>query len=465
MEAERGSTTDLDEELIGLLLNKPDLYFDIAERFRAEYLDSGDMRSFYRAISAVHSQGSEFSWALVEEHLPNPPSGQIPALWIPSIAAAAPSNGSVEERADAIRKRYLRKQARNRVLPDVTKIATDGEMDADDIPLALLKAVEDAFAEDNTESTRGAIEMAGRARKRREEARSNTGGFLTGFDPFDVMLGPFLPAQVTVIGGAPSMGKSALAQEIAWNAATSGVPTLLHTNEMSGEEAWDRMVCQMARVSGERLIRGTLSESEEERAAKAEYELQGCPIFLDDSEKPKLGKLRLTVQRMKRKHGIRLVVIDHLQFVDTDKPVEKEYLKLVQVTSGFKAMAKKLQVHVILVSHLSREGTALDVRNASDIRRPKMTDLHGSSTIEKDADNILFVHRPIYYLERNPQENRSDWAADVVRWRGKAELLKVKKRGGKGFGIKEIEYIDECTLFVEEGELPMDNGMEELPLY
>lgn len=449
---------NLEEDLIGLLLaGEGERYFDIAERLRPEHFAGGMTRAAFAAIEAVHRSGSSFSLSLVEDRMPaRGPEGATVSAYLMRLAAEAPYGVHTEDLADVLIDRWCR-ETLAKTIQTLPKMIADQSIPGESLVEEVVGKIAGAFADQRPDEIYSAEELAEEfladLSKPVTPETEAAGAFLTGFRPVDDLLGPFEPGGVTVIAGATSMGKSALAQQIAWSAAEAGVPILFHTNEMTARQAFERCACQIARVSSEHIKRRTLDREGMDRLTDATARIREMPISFDGKEKPTVASLKLRTQRMMRRKGVRALVIDHLQFVSASRKGMNEFEVLSDNTSAIKAMAKQLGVHVFLVSHLNRAGQALDVKTSADIRRPRLTDLHGSSSIEKDADNVLFVHRPVYYLDRaspdSSAKHHQQWEMDRLRWVGKAELIKAKRRGGSGFAIEEVQFVEACTLFVD----------------
>jgi replicative DNA helicase len=448
---------NLEEDILGLLLAVPDRYFEVAERLRPEHFKIAHCRAVFSAIVDIHRGGASLTLSLVEDRMPETADGITASVYLARLKIEAPAGVSVDELADALVDRWSREQGAV-AAQVVAKIPADMTIYGEDIPDRMITAIVDAFQEQRPEAIYSADEL-GRtfldtlAAPEEETPRDQ---FVTGFGPFDDLMGPFEAGGVTVIAGATSMGKSALAQQLAWTLAMGGIPVLFHSNEMTVRQAFERCVMQVAHVDGNRIKRRTWSAEEGDRLAEAVERLRAMPLHFDGKEKPRVAQLKVRAQRMIVQQRVRALFIDHLQFIEAPagkRGQVKEFERLAEATSDIKAMSKALGLHVFLVSHVNRAYGEDQIKTAADIRRPRLADLHGSSTIEKDADNVIFVHRPIYHLERNePPENAKHletWRSDCDRWRGRVELIKAKKRGGSGFGIREIGYVAEQTRFVD----------------
>lgn len=447
---------NLEEDILALLLAVPDRYFSVAETLRPEHFKIPLCRAVFTGIMSVHQDGSSFSLSLVEDRVGDFPDTTI-SVYLQRLRIEAPPGVHIDELTERLTDRWYRERG-TLAAQAIAKFPNDQTILGEDVPDRMIGAIVDAFQEQRPEAIYSSEEL-GRTfldLLTTDTPDSTAAGFNTGFYPFDDLMGPFEPGGVTVIAGATSMGKSALAQQLAWTLASHRIPVLFHTNEMTARQAFERCVMQAAKVDGNRIKKRTWTAEEGDRLAEAVNLLRGLPLHFDGKEKPRVAQLKVRAQRMIVQQRVEAMFIDHLQFIEGaagKRGQVKEFEKLAEATSDIKAMAKALGIHVFLVSHLNRDSQNIDVRSAADIRRPRLSDLHGSSTIEKDADNVCFVHRPVYYLERNePDEkakHRELWASDRDRWIGRAEIIKAKKRGGTGFGIREVAYIDNQTRFVD----------------
>lgn len=446
---------NLEEDILGLLLAVPDRFYEVAESLRPEHFKIPRCRAVFAAIAEVHRDGVSFTLSLVENRIKEPPGDITVSVYLDRLKIEAPVGVRIEELADDLIDGWYRDRGAE-VAQAIAKIPPDRSVLGEDVPDRMMTVLAEAFQEQRPEAIHSAEELG------RDfldaisaiELDGPTDTFNTGFAPFDDLMGPFEPGAVTVIAGATSMGKSALAQQLAWTLASQRIPTLFHTNEMTAKQAFERCVMQIARVDGNRIKRRTWSAEEGDRLAEAVNQIRGYALHFDGKEKPRVSQLKVRAQRMIVQQRVRAMFVDHLQFVSGErKTYAKDFERIADVTGDLKAMAKALGLHVFLVSHVNRGYDGEQIKTAADIRRPRLSDLHGSSTIEKDADNVLFVHRPIYHLERNePGENAKHlevWRTDCDRWRGRAELIKAKKRGGSGYGIREIGYVAEQTRFVD----------------
>ena len=295
-------------------------------------------------------------------------------------------------------------------------------------------------------------------------------GLSTGLRDLDKKTGGLHPSDLMILAGRPGMGKTALATKIAFGAARAlmaeaqkegadGVAkgsVAIFSLEMSSEQLATRLLAEEARVSGDRIRRGEIGQREFDKFVQVSRELQSLPLHIDDTPAITMSALRTRCRRLKRTKGLSLVVVDYLQLMRPSvgtKP-ESRVLEISQITQGLKAIAKELAVPVLALSQLSRA-----VESRED-KRPQLSDLRESGTIEQDADMVLFVYRDEYYLQqRAPKQMAFDsedkfqgaldkWQRDMEQVHNKAEVLIEKQRHGPT-GRIELLFEGEFTRFAD----------------
>jgi replicative DNA helicase len=280
-------------------------------------------------------------------------------------------------------------------------------------------------------------------------------GLQTGLADLDRKLGGLQPADLIIIGGRPSMGKTALAQCIARNTARGeGSKIAFFSLEMPADALTVRFLSMETGVSAQDQRTGNLELGAMDSLVEANAGFQHLPIFIDDMPGLTVSQMTARARRMQRRQGLDLVIIDHLGHIGAD-PSMKGW-SLYQMTTAFtkalRAMAKQLKVPVILLCQLSR------ANEKRDDRRPQLSDLRDSGSIEQDADVIFFVHREEYYHERampklRAGEDKMDFSKRLMKWnetladiKGKAEIIIAKQRQGP-IGIVEVAFNGEKTSF------------------
>ena len=294
-----------------------------------------------------------------------------------------------------------------------------------------------------------ALALAVEAAAKAKAHGGGVSGLPSGLRDVDARLGGLHGSDLLILAGRPGMGKTALATKIAFGAAQAlarDVPpgevakgaVAIFSLEMSAEQLANRLLAESSRISGDRIRRGEISQQEFDKFYAASRELGLLPIMIDDTPAITLSALRTRCRRIKRTRGLELVVVDYLQLMRPaagTKP-DNRVLEISMITQGLKAIAKELSVPVIALSQLSR---AVEQR---EDKRPQLSDLRESGSIEQDADVVMFVYRDDYYLkQREPKEAAFDagdkyqaamdrWKTDMERAHNKADLIIAKQRHG-----------------------------------
>jgi replicative DNA helicase len=277
------------------------------------------------------------------------------------------------------------------------------------------------------------------------ESKSDVSGLATAFDDLDRMLGGLHGSDLLIIAGRPSMGKTALATNIAFNIAkarlvhdrapaddkplnTGGVVAFFSL-EMSAEQLATRLLSDAAGIESDRIRRGKIHKNEYERLADEAANLQALPLHIDETGAISIAQLQARARRLQRTIGLDCIIIDYLQLVtSSSRKSDGRVQEVSEITQGLKALAKDLKVPVVALSQLSRQ-----VENRDD-KRPQLSDLRESGSIEQDADVVLFVYRESYYLERTePREGTEEhfaWQRQMDEVRNQAEVIIGKQRHG-----------------------------------
>jgi replicative DNA helicase len=294
-----------------------------------------------------------------------------------------------------------------------------------------------------------AIESAERAFQR----SGSVSGLSTGLRDLDAKTGGLHPSDLVILAGRPGMGKTALATKVAFGAARALLEesrkegggnahlkgsVAVFSLEMSSEQLASRLLAEEARISGDRIRRGDIGPKDFDRFVAVSRDLASLPLEIDDTPAITLSALRTRCRRLKRSKGLGLIVVDYLQLMRPaagTRP-ESRVLEISMITQGLKALAKELAVPVIALSQLSRA-----VESRED-KRPQLSDLRESGSIEQDADMVMFIYRDEYYLaQRAPkqlgfesedkfQTALDKWQQDMERVHNKAELYVAKQRHG-----------------------------------
>jgi replicative DNA helicase len=256
----------------------------------------------------------------------------------------------------------------------------------------------------------------------------NITGISTGFTDIDNLTSGLQPSDLIIIAGRPSMGKTALALNIVYNAAIeNNVGTALFSLEMSSMQLGIRLLGLDGMIDASRLRKGALQDDEWTRLIESTDRLSKLPIFIDDSSGLSALEMKAKARRLKKKHDISLVVIDYLQLMQSKRSVESRQQEISDISRSLKALAKDLNIPVVALSQLNRQ---VETRPS---KKPMLADLRESGAIEQDADLIVFIYRDEHY---NPTEENKD----------KAEIIIGKHRNGP-VGMVNLLFRKQYTKF------------------
>ena len=302
-----------------------------------------------------------------------------------------------------------------------------------------------------------AIDMAARAYQR----EGKLSGLATGLKDLDGKMGGLQSSDLIIVAGRPGMGKTALATNIAYNVArawrgevradghidtVNGGIAGFFSLEMSAEQLATRIIAEQSGIPSSTIRRGGISERDFEKIKDVAIELQHLPFFIDETGGLTVAQLAARARRLKRQKGLDLVVIDYIQLLQgsTRRAMEGRVQEVTEITTSLKALAKELNVPILALSQLSRQ-----VENRDD-KRPQLSDLRESGSIEQDADVVLFVFREEYYLTNKEPRPGTDeytkWQVEMASVHGKAEIIIGKQRHGPT-GTVNVQFDATVTRF------------------
>ncbi|UNF43351.1 replicative DNA helicase [Bartonella krasnovii] len=297
-----------------------------------------------------------------------------------------------------------------------------------------------------------AINMASAAKKR----SSQLSGIATHIKTLDEKMGGLQPSDLIILAGRPGMGKTSLATNIAFNIANAckrhdnqaseGGIVGFFSLEMSTEQLATRIISEQTKVSSSDIRRGNLSDDQFINIVHMTHSLQTIPLYIDQTGAVSLAQLAARARRLKRQHGLDVLIIDYIQLMTSGSKrfSENRVQEITAITMGLKALAKELNIPIIALSQLFRQ-----VENRTD-KRPQLSDLRESGSIEQDADIVLFVYREEYYLNNEEQKEGSaeyhKWKEAMEQVKGKAEVIIAKQRHGPT-GIVPLAFQSDFTCF------------------
>src|SRR5690242_7970171 len=303
-----------------------------------------------------------------------------------------------------------------------------------------------------------AVDMAARAYQR----DGRLSGLATGLTDLDSKMGGLQASDLVILAGRPGMGKTALATNVAYNVAkawsgeiradghmatVNGGIVGFFSLEMSAEQLATRIISEQTGIPSNKIRRGAIDESDFEKIKDVSIELQNLPFYVDETGGLSIGQLAARARRLKRQRGLDLVVIDYIQLLQgtTRRSSENRVQEVTEITTRLKALAKELNIPILALSQLSRQV------ESRDDKRPQLSDLRESGSIEQDADVVMFVFREEYYHQmRKPTENNrekfAEWLAEGERVEGRAEVIIGKQRHGPT-GTVELHFDGAITRF------------------
>ncbi len=325
---------------------------------------------------------------------------------------------------------------------------------------------------------KGAVDIISEAYKR----EGKIAGVPTGFKDLDKKLGGLHKSDLIIIAGRPSMGKTALGTNIAFNCAikyleekdefqnktiVDGGKVAFFSLEMSSEQLATRILAEQTKISGDKMRKAELNKQDFNKIAKTSSELENLNLIIDDNPVLTIPTLRARARRLKRLHDINLIIIDYLQLMSSSSNSRNDgrVQEISEITRGLKSIAKELNIPVVALSQLSRQ-----VEQRED-KRPQLSDLRESGTIEQDSDVVMFIYRESYYLERlepirKSEEDDIKYNERVSRWQqltnenyNKAEIIIAKQRHGPIGSIK-MHFDANYTKFSDLTSKDYDNIIE-----
>ncbi len=279
-------------------------------------------------------------------------------------------------------------------------------------------------------------------------AAGKTTGIPTGFDQLDYITSGLQPSDLVIVAARPSMGKTALALNMAVNGALrSKQPVAIFSLEMSKEQLVQRMLCTEARVNGHYLRTGNLRDGDWDRIAQASTRLQEAPIYIDDSPECTAMAMRAKCRRLKAEHGLGLIMVDYLQLMRWHRNTENRNQEMSEIARSLKSLAREMKVPVIALSQLSRQ------TERREGNKPMLSDLRESGAIEAEADVVMMIYRPGYYENkevRSESDDRRGGADDVEmpeQYDGEeAHIIIAKQRNGPT-GTVKLAFIPKFAAF------------------
>ena len=441
---ERGlpASVDAERSILGAILLDNHAYNEAAEKLlAADFALESHQRIFARIGELMDANRAVDIVTLAEELARRKEVESIGGVaYLASLTEGLPRRLSIEEYVRIVKDKSLLRQLINICSMSITRAADQSE-DA----LEILNAAESDLLEVTEKGiSRGFAGLPeivrdsfGTIDNLYKEGREVT-GLATHFDEFDRMTSGLQKSELTIIAARPSMGKTALAINIAQNAAVRGGKVIaIFSLEMSKESLLRRMLASEALVDSQKIQKGFLGRDDHAKLSSALERLVESHIFIDDTPGISLTEMRAKARRLRQMQGgLDLIVIDYLQLMSASVPgpqrrYENRTQEVSAISRGLKALAKEMNIPVIALSQLSR---ASEQRGGD--KKPMLSDLRESGSIEQDADVVAFIHRESYYNRDDPDPETEN----------KAEIIIAKQRNGPT-GSVHLAYLSKCTRF------------------
>ncbi|MEG6617253.1 replicative DNA helicase [Peptococcaceae bacterium 1198_IL3148] len=433
---------DAEQSVLGAMLLNKEAIYKVMEILKPEDFYRDSHKVIYEAILSLNDKNEPVDMITVSEELRQ--KGALEQAggvsYVATLASLVPTAANVEHYANIVEEKSLLRtliQLSNRV----TTMGYEGSKDVQE----LLDQVEQSLAElTNRRSSSGfdaVSDILLQTIEQIEKIQNNKGqltGIPTGFIDLDKVTTGFQKSDLIILAARPSMGKTAMALNYALSAATKGkTPTAIFSLEMSKDQLVQRMLCAEAMVDQQKVRTGMLDAKDWEMLNVAAGFLANAPIYIDDTAAISINELKAKCRRLQAEKGLGLVLIDYLQLMQGSRRTESRQQEIAEISRSLKGLAKELNVTVIALSQLSRA-----VEQRQD-KRPIMSDLRESGSIEQDADIVMFIYRDDYYNPESEDQNV-------------AELIIAKQRNGP-VGTVKLAFLKEFTKFVDLSRDNIDN--------
>ena len=458
---------EAEQQLLGAILTNNDLFDRVAQILRAEHFYDPVHARIFETAAARIAKNNLASPVTLKAFLED--DAGLAELGGPAylmrLAGAAISSFAVRDYAEMIYDLAIRRElieVGNDIAAKAARVDVQSEPKEQIVEAEqkLYALAEQGQTEQGFQSFLTAVTDAVKVANAAYQREGGLAGVSTGLIDMDKKLGGLHRSDLLILAGRPSMGKTSLATNIAFNIARAykkGITTSgeegavdggvvgFFSLEMSAEQLASRILSEVAEIPSNQIRRGDFTESEFRRIVDAAKELEAAPLFIDDTPALPISQLAARARRLKRTHGLDALFVDYLQLVRGTGRSENRVNEISEITMGLKAIAKELDIPVVALSQLSRQ-----VENRED-KRPQLSDLRESGSIEQDADVVMFVFREEYYKEREkPGDHELDkmgqWQEEMERLHGKAEVVIGKQRHGP-IGTVELSFEGQFTSF------------------
>jgi replicative DNA helicase len=469
---------EAEQALLGAILVNNDAFYRVSDFLEPKHLFEPIHQTIYETSGSLIRMGKIATPVTLKTFLPAETDigGMTVGQYLARLAAEATTIINAQDYGRTIYELALRRDL-IRIGEDMVNVAFDAPVDfapraqIEDAERRLYELAEsgryDGGFQRFAQALTVAVDMAAKAFQR----DGKLSGIATGLRDLDIKMGGLQPSDLVIVAGRPGMGKTALATNIAYNVAKAhraevqADGTMKSVNggivgffscEMSAEQLATRIIAERTGIPSSTIRRGGITESDFEKIRDYSIELQSLPFYVDETGGLSISQLTARARRLKRQKGLDLLVVDYIQLLQGSgkRGNDNRVQEVTEITTSLKALAKELNVPIIALSQLSRQV------ESRDDKRPQLSDLRESGSIEQDADVVMFVFREEYYLaNKEPRAGTPEyekWQLDMSLVHGKAEVIIGKQRHGPT-GTVELQFEASLTRFgdlTHDGQLP-----------
>ena len=430
---------DAEKSVLGCLLLDPLLCDDVLMILRSEDFYSDANAKLFAQMVHMHNDGLKIDATLLIERLKT--NGELDAVgglaYLGEVAQSVAVPAHAEHYAEIVRD----KSTLRGLIHAGTEILRDA-YDSTVEPMELVGQAEQKIFSINDLRSGGAVSeihdvlMETFELIDRRVEHGGATGVPTGLHDLDNLTGGLHGSEFVILAARPSMGKTALALNITENVVIdANVPTLFISLEMARHELAQRLLSSQGRIDGTKFRSGIMTKEERQKLVEASAKLSKAPLFIDDSPSRSMSEIAAEARRVKRKHGLGLIVIDYLQLIQPENPRDPRQEQVAKIARRLKGLARELAVPVLCLAQLNRQ---VEAGTGKESHRPKMSHLRESGAIEQDADVVMFIHREEYY------HTKEDAERDGIT--GQGDLIISKQRNGPTGDVK-LAWLHRFTRF------------------
>jgi replicative DNA helicase len=468
---------EAEQALLGAILVNNDAFYRVSDFLEAKHFFEPIHQTIFETAGSLIRMGKVATPVTLKTFLPAETDigGMTVGQYLARVAAEATTIINAQDYGRTVYELSLRRDL-IRIGEDMVNVAFDAPVDfaprtqIEDAERKLYELAEsgryDGGFQRFSQALTVAVDMAAKAFQR----DGKLSGIATGLRDLDIKMGGLQASDLIIVAGRPGMGKTALATNIAYNIAKAhraevqADGTMKSVNggivgffscEMSAEQLATRILAEQTSIASSTIRRGGISEADFDKIRDYSIELQSLPLYVDETGGLSISQLTARARRLKRQKGLDLIVVDYIQLLQgSGKRSDNRVQEVTEITTSLKALAKELNVPIIALSQLSRQV------ESRDDKRPQLSDLRESGSIEQDADVVMFVYREEYYLaNKEPRVGTPEhekWKTEMEFAHGKAEVIIGKQRHGPT-GAVELQFEGQFTRFSDlthDGHLP-----------